>query len=319
MKAVLSYQIAGTRHEKPFDEPFVSIGRGENNVIILDDPLISRNHALLRSTGTNKYYLMDTGSKNGTYLNGKRVIAPTLLRNGDQIKLGESLLTFSIEGAGKSSNEGTDTLDSNTATAINYDSMLITQVTVLVADISDYATMSEQLPLNFLAKLLGEWFRSANDIVEKNNGFVDKFIGDAVMACWLLDEKKQDPKESIKKTLKAAYDLYKMTERMNQTNSLLPKPLKIGVGINTGEAVVSDLGSGNPEDDTVLGDSVNVAFRLEKVSKEMKADIAISYDSFKYLGESFCQGREQSTAIKGKDEPVRVCALSFRELPELLL
>ncbi|MBC8456418.1 MAG: FHA domain-containing protein, partial [Deltaproteobacteria bacterium] len=50
-------------HEKPLDEPFVSIGRGEKNIIILDDPLISRNHALLRSTGINKYYVIDTGSK----------------------------------------------------------------------------------------------------------------------------------------------------------------------------------------------------------------------------------------------------------------
>jgi adenylate cyclase len=318
MRALLNYQIAGTAYEKPLEEPFISIGRGEKSVIIIDDPLVSRNHALLRSTGTNKYYVMDTGSKNGTYLNGKRVIAPTLLRNGDQIKLAEHLLTFSIEGLEKPSNDGTDTYDSKTTTAAGYESIKITEVTVLVADISDYATMSEQLPLNFLAKLLGEWFRSANDIVEKNNGFVDKFIGDAVMACWLIGEKDQDPKESIKQTLKAAYDLFKMTERMNETNSLLPKPIKIGVGINTGEAVVSDLGSGNPEDDTVLGDSVNIAFRLEKASKEIKADIAISYDSFKYLGESFCLGREQTTAIKGKDEPVRVCALNFREVPELL-
>jgi len=303
----------------PLSEPFVSIGRGTNNTIVLDDPRISRNHSLLRSTGTNKYYLMDTGSKNGTYLNGKRVIAPTLLKNGDQIKLGESILTFSIEGLEKSSSQRAATYDSKTTTAAGYESIKITQVTVLVADISGYATMSEQLPLNFLAKLLGEWFRNANDIVEKNNGFVDKFIGDAVMACWLIGEKEQDPKESMQQTLRAAYDIYKMTERMNQTNPLLPQPLKIGVGINTGEAVVSDLGSGHPEDDTVLGDSVNVAFRLEKVSKEMKVDLAISYDSYKYLGESFCKGREQFTAIKGKDEPVRVCALSFRELPELLL
>jgi adenylate cyclase len=319
MRALLTYQTAGTQHEKPLEEPFISIGRGEKNAVVLDDQRTSRNHALLRSTSTNKYYLMDTGSKNGTYLNGKRVIAPTLLRNGDRIKLGESLLTFSIEGAEKPTDTGTNTYDSRTTTAAGYDSIKVTQVTVLVADISEYATMSEQLPLNFLAKLLGEWFRSANDIVEKNGGFVDKFIGDAVMACWLIDEKDQDPKESIKQTLKAAYDLYKMTERTNDTNPLLPKPLKIGVGINTGEAVVSDLGSGHPEDDTVLGDSVNIAFRLEKTSKELKADIAISYDSYKYLGESFCKEREQTTMVKGKDEPVRVCALKFRELPELLL
>jgi len=139
------------------------------------------------------------------------------------------------------------------------------------------------------------------------------------MACWLIDEKEQDPKESIKQTLKAAYDLYKMTERMNDTNPLLPKPLKIGVGINTGEAVVSDLGAGHPDDDTVLGDSVNVAFRLEKAAIDLKADVAISYNSYKYLGESFFEGREQTTTVKGKDEPIRVCALKFRELAELLL
>lgn len=303
----------------PLNEPFISIGRSGDNTIVLDDPRISRNHALLRATSANKYYVMDTGSKNGTYLNGKRVITPILLKNGDQIKLGEFLFTFSIEGAEQFSKQGRDTYNSKTTTAAGYEAIRIALVTVLVADISDYTTMSEQLPLNLLAKLVGEWFRNANDIVEKNNGFVDKFIGDAVMACWLHDEKDQDPKESIKQTLKSTYDLYKMTERMNQANPLLPKPLKIGVGINTGEAVVSDLGSGHPEDDTVLGDSVNVAFRLEKASKELKADVAISYDSYKYLGESFCKGREQTTTIKGKDTPVRVCALQFRELPELLL
>ncbi len=139
---------------------------------------------------------------------------------------------------------------------------------MLVADIRDYSSISEQLPMDLLAKLLGEWFRSVNDVIETNEGGVDKFIGDAVMACWLINGK--NPEKDVRNTLKAAYELHVATELINQSYPQLQKPLQIGVGINTGEAIVGDVGSGRLQDYTVLGDSVNLAFRLEKATKELK-------------------------------------------------
>jgi class 3 adenylate cyclase len=68
-----------------------------------------------------------------------------------------------------------------------------------------------------------------------------------------------------------------------------------------------------------MGDSVDIAFRLEKASKELLEDIVISCDSFKYLGEELFEERYQSATVKGKKEPIRICAPKFRELPQLLL
>lgn len=130
------------------------------------------------------------GSANGTYLNGKRVIVPILLKSGDVIQIGSNFLIFQIEKADQeipSDFIGNEVADSETT--ITYDVPLVQEVTVLVADIRDYTSMSEQLPIDLLAKLLGEWFRSVNDVIERNGGGVDKFIGDAVMACWLINEK----------------------------------------------------------------------------------------------------------------------------------
>jgi len=118
--------------------------------------------------------------------------------------------------------------------------------------------------------------------------------------------------------LKAAYELYVVTELINQSYPQLQKPLQIGVGINTGEAMVGDLGSGRLQDYTVLGDSVNLAFRLEKASKELKTDLVISANSFSYLPRHFWDNRLSSISVKGKDEPVRVCMLKFPELLEAI-
>jgi adenylate cyclase len=253
------------------------------------------------------------GSANGTYLNGKRVIVPILLKSGDVIQIGSNFLLFQIEKAEKkklSAFGGNEASDSETT--ITYDAPLVREVTVMVADIRDYTSMSEQLPIDLLTKLLGEWFRSVNDVIERNGGGVDKFIGDAVMACWLITEK--NPQKDIKNTLKAAYELHVVTELINQSFPQLQKPLQIGVGINTGEAVVGDIGSGRLQDYTVLGDSVNLAFRLEKASKELKTDLVISLNSFRYLPRHFWDNHLSSISVKGKDEPINVCALKFSEL-----
>ena len=314
MSAFIYYKL-NNKTQEYLCGPLVTIGRSRTNNIVFPDPKVSRNHLLLRCLGEDKYYLIDMGSANGTYLNGKRVIVPTLLKNGDVINVGSrsNVLTFRLNAGRKEQKEAEDLED--LATTFALEAPAIREVTVLVADIRDYTSMSEQLPIDLLAKLLGEWFRSVNDIIEKNGGGVDKFIGDAVMACWLMS--KENPEEDIKKTLKAAYEIHIMTEGLNRTHPQLPKPIRIGVGINTGEAIVGDLGSGRLQDYTVLGDSVNVAFRLEKASKELNVDLVISHNSFKYLPKPSWEKRQRFIKVKGKDEPVKVYPLKFHELIEV--
>jgi len=315
MSALLKYESEGIKTEKVLDKPLISVGRGKTNDVSLADPRGSRSHVLLRATGEDQYYLIDLGSKNGTFIKNKRVVVPVLLKNGDEIKIGTTSLTFLLPKAEEKTTEGIPEYDDvSRRTSTNID-MEMLQTTVLVADISDYTGISEQLPLNSLARLMGNWFTYANDIIEKNNGFVDKFIGDAVMACWLCGD--EDLKETIKQALSAAGELLKMTDELSQAYPSLPKPLTIGIGISTGEAVASGLGSGRPKDYTVMGDSVNLAFRLEKAAKELEGDVAITYDSFKCLEQSSCKGREKTIEVKGKDEPVRIYLLKTNELSDI--
>lgn len=314
MPASVYYKV-GDKTQEFVCGPLVTIGRTKTNNIVFADPKVSRNHLMLRCLGEDKYYLIDMGSANGSYLNGKRVIVPTLLKHGDVINVGSrtNVLTFRLKAEEHYADSLEDLDDLTTTFALEAPS--IREVTVLVADIRDYTSMSEQIPIDLLAKLLGEWFRYVNDIIEKNGGGVDKFIGDAVMACWLMSEK--NPEEGIQQTLRAAYELYIMTEKLNQTYPKLPKPLRIGVGINTGEAIHGDMGSGRLQDYTVLGDSVNVAFRLEKASKELDADLVISHNSFKYFPRPMWEDRQRAIKVRGKDEPVKVYPLKFQDLEDL--
>jgi adenylate cyclase len=314
MSALLEYQSEGIRTEKALTNPHISVGRGETNDISLVDAGASRNHALLRRTDENKYYLIDLGSKNGTYINGKRVVVPVLVKNSDKIKIGTTTLTFLL--AEEETAEKTPEYDAaSSRTTTNID-MEMVQATVLVADISDYTGLSKQLPLNSLARLMGKWFNYGNNIIEKYSGLVDKFIGDTVMAYWL--SRDEDLKEAIKQALGAAGELLKMTNELGQGYPTLPKPLTIGVGISTGEAVASGLGSGRPKDYTVMGDSVNLAFRLEKAAKEFQGDVAICYDSFQYLEQPSYQEHKKAIQVKGKDEPVRIYLLKSNELTDIL-
>ena len=316
MRAFLNFEFP-YKKQKLFLGPLTTIGRSKTNDLVFPDPKVSRNHSLLRSLGEDKYYLVDMGSANGTYLNGKRVIVPTLLKSGDVIQIGSNFLIFQIEKADqKNPSDGIGKEAADSETTIAYDIPLVQEVTVLVADIRDYTLMSEQLPINILAKLLGEWFRAVNEVIERNGGGVDKFIGDAVMACWLINEKT--PENDVRNTLKAAYELHVVTELINQSYPQLKKPLQIGVGVNTGEAVVGDMGSGRLQDYTVLGDSVNLAFRLEKATKELKTDLAISSNSFCYLPRHFWDNHLSSVSVKGKDEPVEVCMMKFPELLKII-
>jgi len=99
MSALLEYQSEGIKTEKILTEPHISVGRGETNDVSLVDPQASRSHVLLRGAGEDQYYLIDLESKNGTSLNGKRVVVPVLLINGDEIKIGTTSLTFLLPGA----------------------------------------------------------------------------------------------------------------------------------------------------------------------------------------------------------------------------
>lgn len=281
----------------------ITLGRDKNNDVVLPDLLVSRNHAMVRRLGEGDYYIIDSGSSNGTLVNGVRVSGPTQLRSGDRITIGLTEFTFEQE---EQPAGFTDSISFQQT--VIFHSPVIREITVLVADIRGFTSLSEQVPIQILTRLMSKWFHDVTSIIQKNGGIVDKFIGDCVFARW--DDTAHN---NVVRALHTAWQVAEATARLKLEIKELPRPLRIGVGINTGMA---SLGIG--ADNTALGDAVNTAFRLESATKELGKDIALSESSYQHLPPRYWQGAEQLLTLKGKKEPVRVFCLDFGAVEKLL-
>ena len=304
--------ISGINIDREYEYPcglLVTIGRSRTNDILLSDPKVSRSHALVRCLGDGNYYLIDMGSTNGTFVNKKRVVTPQPLAPSDKIHIGDHVLEFRSKDDFLDSELKEEDLDETQSTVVSFGSV-IHQITVLVTDIRGYTSLSELMPVNRLADMLGKWFGVVSEIVEQNQGVIDKFIGDAVMVRWLTEY--MEPEEIVVAALKTAYALNKASNQFNLQFPNLPHPLRIGVGINTGQAVVGTLGS--VRDYTAIGDAVNLAFRFETCTKELNTDVVLGPDSYKLLPDTAWKKGCCSVFVKGKEQPITVCALSFADL-----
>lgn len=297
-------------------EDLVTIGRSERNELTLKGGTVSRSHALLRRLGDGKFYVMDMGSVNGTFLNDRRVLVPCELKDADRIRIGEYMLTFHfLEDAAPGTGGDAETDDSEATMAD--EGMLLRDVTTVVVDIRNYTAMSESIPVSLLARLLRDWFKTANELVERHGGVVDKFIGDAVMAVWMATG-GQSTDVSVQAALKAAYEMHLAAEIVNRELPELPYPFEIGVGVNTGKVVMSNVGGSSTRDYTAVGDSVNLAFRFETATKQLKTDVVIGLNSFKFIPNAAEEGALQPVKVKGKGKPVMVHALTFDELARVV-
>ncbi|MDR7897159.1 FHA domain-containing protein [Thermosynechococcus sp. JY1332] len=296
-----------------------TIGRSEDNSIVLSDRWMSRNHAMIQRMGQGEFYLIDLGSRNGTFVNGRRVSIPVALHNGDRITFGQTELDFFNEPfASLFAENATLSLPQSegSSTALLHVRRLLT---VLVVDIRDFTKLTRQLEEELLSELIGTWFHRAGEIIRQYGSWVDKYIGDAVMAVW-IHESEEIGYQEICHTLSALEDLRLMTGELHQ-HYPLPWPLRIGSGLNTGYAMVGNTGSGDRPDYTALGDTVNAAFRLESATKTIAADLAMGATTYHYLVQScptVVPFRPQVLNLKGYDAPVPAYVGSFDDLHRFL-
>lgn len=283
----------------------LTLGRDRNSDIVLPDLHASRNHAMVRCLGQGDFYLIDGGSSNGSFVNGQRLATPRLLRDGDKIRMGRVEMKFhqtAKQAVSSDTLSMQDTLISDTPE--------IRQITILVADIRDFTSMSEEVHIRTLTKVMNSWFNKVNETVFKHGGVVDKFIGDCVFARW---ESDVDQQKTVIQALAAAVDINRLTQALNSSFPELSTPIKIGVGINTGAA---SMGIG--QNNTALGDAVNIAFRLESATKVLGTDVVLSETAYQYLPKEFVAERRQHLRVKGKRDPIRICMLEFSEADQVL-
>ncbi len=270
------------------------IGRASSNQICLkDDSSVSRQHALIRRQGEQEYTLIDMGSANGTLLNAKLVIGPTLLRNGDCVQVGESKFRFELQGPSPEEMKALEqTMYEKTRVAVHMSTMVI-----LVCDIRDFTRIGELLTPDQLARFLGSWFRQTSEIITTLGGVVDKYIGDAVMAYWKVDAKA--PSAAAENAAQAAIRIQHLAQR----TSVPDYPdfaFAVGVGINQGLVSSGNVGTQSQRDSTIMGDAVTLAFRLETVCKVKKTPIVVGADLSRVLADKFRFVSLGQVKLKGK-------------------
>ena len=180
-------------------------------------------------------------------------------------------------------------------------------LSVMFSDIRGFTSIAEKLTPEELVHLLNEYLTAMTDVVFKYDGLLDKYIGDAIMA--VFGAPLEQPDHALR-ACRTAVDMMSELRRLREKWAAEGRPdVNIGVGINTGDMVVGNMGSQMRFDYTVMGDSVNLASRLEGTNKEYKTNVIISEFTLEQIKDEFFCRELDSVQVKGKKRPVRIFEL----------
>jgi adenylate cyclase len=180
-------------------------------------------------------------------------------------------------------------------------------ITVLFSDIVGFTTISEKLTPPDLVKLLNEYLSEMTDIVLLNNGIIDKYEGDAIMAEFGVPVQYDN---HAFMACKAALEMQNRLQELRvKWKSEEKPPLTARIGINTGEMIVGNMGSRNVFDYTVMGDHVNIGSRLEGLNKYYGTYIIISEYTYNRVKDAFYTRELDLIRVKGKVKPLKVFEL----------
>jgi adenylate cyclase len=174
--------------------------------------------------------------------------------------------------------------------------------TVLFSDIRGFTSMSESIPAREMVDMLNEYFELMVDIIFKYQGTLDKFVGDEIMALYGAPVSYGD---DAVRAVRTALEMYQVLDQLNERRAVEGKsPIKIGIGINTGEVVAGYLGSSKALEYTVIGDSVNVGARL--CSHAAAGECLISEWTYNEVKDYFEFDPPREIQAKGKAKPLQV-------------
>ncbi len=183
-------------------------------------------------------------------------------------------------------------------------------MTFLFCDIRGFTPISEKYKGNpeGLTKLINRFLTRMTDVIIANGGTIDKFMGDCIMAFWNAPIEDPDHEQHA---VQAAIDMQEELSKLNVQLAEEELPtIAIGIGINTGEALVGNMGSDQRFDYSVIGDAVNVAARLESSSKTLGKTVVVGDRTYKAAKYDYNFDYIDSITVKGKSEPVKVYTIN---------
>jgi adenylate cyclase len=180
-------------------------------------------------------------------------------------------------------------------------------ITVFFSDLRGFTSLSEKMEPEVVAEMLKEYLTEMTQVVFQHKGTVDKYIGDCVMAIW--NAPFEDPDHAVN-AVRTALDFQERTLAVSaKWEEKLGGKIRNGCGINTGDAVVGAMGSRQRLEYTAIGDTVNLAARLESITKDYNASIIISESTYDYVKGQFMTRELGAVTVKGKTRPVKIFAV----------
>ncbi len=187
------------------------------------------------------------------------------------------------------------------------------EIAIMFVDIRAFTKISEdKLPFDIVF-LLNQYFRSMGQAIEENGGRLDKFIGDGIMALFGIEA---GPNVGCRQALAATAKMSEVLDELNRTLANdLDQPLRIGIGLHVGSVIVGEMGYSDTRSITAIGDAVNVASRLEPMTKDFKAEAVVSSEVLAKAGVPTAGLEAATVDVRGREQPLEVIVLKLgREL-----
>lgn len=188
-------------------------------------------------------------------------------------------------------------------------------LTVMVADLRAFSSLSERQQPQELIGLINRFFDEMSQAITAHDGRIDAFYGDGFMAVFGLEGPQA---RGAQAAISAAADIVRAVEALNREfGAALPLPLRIGIGIHTGEAITGAVKNDNlGRREITVGETVMVASQLESATRRVLADVVVSEDTIRSTGRSYAGTMSLKIAIRGREKPLT--AYGFASAPELV-
>jgi class 3 adenylate cyclase len=266
------------------------IGRAGKRIndVVLDDPTVSREHASIESHDGIFVLRVESGAE-ATWVNSEPAETMKILHDEDLIQVGQQLLRFrTYQLPGRKPRE-----------------LVPREASILFSDIWNYTQMAEDRPLEQVISQLNEMYRGLGKVIVDHQGTLMSYLGDAMMAFFDSD----GPEDVLHpaRAVRAGLQMVRKLEVLNRQWEVVGQPtLSVGIGIATGEVMVGDVGLTAHREFAAMGDTTNVAARIEKLTRDFGVHVLVSGSTARHLGDEFLLRELGSTEIRGRRSAVEL-------------
>lgn len=229
------------------------IGRSPSNAIVLDDRCVSRRHAVIHRQSVDEYWLVDLGSGNGTYVNGRRVSLPVKLTGGDVVSFGDMSLTF--QRATPASESQSSRVASKTFIQVKS-----LECWMVLCDIVGSTRLAQAHDPETWARSVGAWTGECRQIIELHGGVINKYLGDGFLAIWPTH---LEPDEHV------AAAINKLIALQSEAEGL---PFRVVTHVGA----VASGGGQTLGEDNLTGVELILLFRMEKLASSLQRRVLLS-------------------------------------------